>query len=148
MNKYRLVEIATLAFLVSTALVGAEELPDGWMRWNDDDRGSPAITLNATTGIHVAMPEGMLAEAIALGKSKEQAVTAFLDRYVARICTDIADMSVAHDRLTVHVHMQKQDDRFLPLRMFVVDDAAQDFVLNYAPDSSAHCMDPDAAPAS
>ncbi len=69
MNKYRLVEIATLAFLVSTALVRAEELPDGWLRWNDDDRGRPAITLNATTGIHVAMPEGMLAEAIALGKS-------------------------------------------------------------------------------
>ena len=145
MNKRRLVEITTLAFLSSTALVGANEQPDGWLRWNDEARGHPAITWNATTGIHVAMPEGMIAEAIALGKTKEQAVTAFLDRYAPGMCTDMADMSVAHDRLTVHVHLQKQDDRFLPVRMFIMDDEVQDFVVTYAPDSPAHCIDPDAA---
>jgi hypothetical protein len=148
MNKHRLVGIATLAFLSSTALVGANEQPDGWLRWNDDARGHPAITLSAATGIHVAMPEGMIAEAIALGKTKEEAVTAFLDRYAPGMCTDMADMLVAHDRLTVHVHMQKQDERFLPVRMFVMDDEAQDFVVSYAPDRPTHCIDPDTAPAS
>ena len=57
-------------------------------------------------------------------------------------------MSVAHDRLTVHVHMQKQDDRFWPVRVFVMDDEAQDFVVNYSPDRPAHCIDPDTAPTS
>jgi len=147
-NKHCLVGIATMAFLSSTALVGANEQPDGWLRWNDDARGHPAITLNATTGIHVAMPEGMIAEAIALGKTKEQAVTAFLDRYASGMCTDLANMSVVHDRLTVHVHLQKQDDHFLPMRTFVMDDEAQDFVVNYAPDRPAHCIDPDTAPSS
>jgi hypothetical protein len=148
MNKHCLVGIAILAFLSGTALVGANEQSDGWLRWNDDARGHPAITLNATTGIHVAMPEGMIAEAIALGKTKEQAVTVFLDRYAPGMCTEVADMLVAHDRLTVHVHMQKQDDRFLPVRVFVLDDEAQDFVVNYAPGSTTHCIDPDTTPAS
>lgn len=143
MNKYPLVGIAIVAFLSGTTLVSANEQLDGWLRWNDDARGHPAITLNATTGIHVAMPEGMIAEAIALGKTKEQAVTAFLDRYAPGMCTDMANMSVANDRLTVHVHMQKQDERFLPARMFVMEDEAQDFVVNYAPDRPAHCIDPD-----
>jgi hypothetical protein len=87
MDKHHLVVIATLAFVSSIALVDAKQKPDSWLRWNDDARGRPAITFNATTGIHIAMPEGMLAEAIALGETKEQAVTAFLDRYAPGTCT-------------------------------------------------------------
>ena len=106
------------------------------------------MTFNATTGIHIAVPEGMIAETIALGKTKEEAVVVFLDRYAPGMCTDIAGMSVAHDLLTVHVHMQKQDDRSLAVRMFVMEDEPQDFVVNYAPGSPVHCIDPDTAPAS
>jgi hypothetical protein len=131
--------LATLTFACDDAALSAED----WLRWNDE-RGFPSITFNSS-GLHVTLPEGLLAEAIALGKSREQAVVSFLNRYAPGMCTDMSDMQVSHTGLSVHVRLQRELEEFLPHHAFVVDDAEQDFVVNYAPKKPGHCIDPDAS---
>src|SRR6476620_5078251 len=139
MNSKRFAIAAALGTL-TIAWAGIALSAEGWLRWNAK-RGYPAITFNAS-GLHVTLPEGLLAEATALGKSREQAVALFLNRYAPGMCTDMANMQVSQTRLTVHVRLMHELEELLPHHVFVVDDAEQDVVVSYAPKQPANCIDP------
>ena len=135
--------LAIAAALATAMLASARPAlsAEGWLRWNDK-RGYPAITFNST-GLHVTLPETLLAEATALGKSREQAVALFLNSYASGMCTDMSDMQLSQTSLTVHLRLMHELEELLPRHAFVVDDTEQDVVVNYAPKQPTHCIDPD-----
>jgi hypothetical protein len=88
------------------------------------------------------LPEGLVAEATALGKSREQVVVLFLNRYAPGVCTDMVNMQMSQTNLTVHVRLMHELEQFLPHHFFVVDDDEQDVVVNYAPKQPLNCIEP------
>ena len=139
MNSKRFAIAAALGTL-TIAWAGTALSAEGWLRWNAK-RGYPSITFNST-GLHVTLPEGLVAEATALGKSREQVVVLFLNRYAPGVCTDMVNMQVSQTNLTVHVRLMHELEQFLPHHLFVVDDDEQDVVVNYAPKQPVNCIEP------
>ena len=74
------------AAAVSALLMSLAQAGQDWLRWNDSNRDSPSIAFNSD-GVEVTMPEGMMAETAALGLTSNQAITPFLNHYVAHVCT-------------------------------------------------------------
>ena len=139
MNSKRCAIAAALGTL-TIAWTGSALSSEGWLRWNAK-RGYPSITFNST-GLHVTLPEGLVAEATALGKSREQVVVLFLNRYAPGVCTDMVNMQVSQTNLTVHLRLMHELEQFLPHHLFVVDDDEQDVVVNYAPKQPLNCIEP------
>ena len=118
MNSKRFAIAAALGTL-TIAWAGIALSAEGWLRWNAK-RGYPSITFNST-GLHVTLPEGLLAEATALGKSREQVVALFLNRYAPGVCTDMANMQMSQTNLTVHVRLMHELEELLPRHVFIVE---------------------------
>ena len=139
MNSKRFAIAAALGTM-TIAWAGTALSSEGWLRLNAK-RGYPSITFNST-GLHVTLPEGLVAEATALGKSREQVVVLFLNRYAPGVCTDMVNMQVSQTNLTVHVRLMHELEQYLPHHLFVVDDDEQDVVVNYAPKQPVNCIEP------
>ena len=139
MNSKRFAIAAALGSL-TIAWAGTTLSSEGWLGWNDK-RGYPSIRFNST-GLHVTLPEGLVAEAIALGKSREQVVVLFLNRYAPGVCTDMVNMQVSQTNLTVHVRLMHELEQYLPHHLFIVDDAEQDVVVSYVPKQPVNCIEP------
>jgi hypothetical protein len=54
----------------------------------------------------------------------------------------MVNMQVSQTNLTVHVRLMHELEELLPRHVFVVEDAEQDVVVNYAPKQPVNCIEP------
>ena len=135
----RMRSLMTTAALL-TALTSGSQAGDDWLRWNDRDRGPPYILFNSD-GVEVTMPEGMMAEAVALGLTTNQAITAFLNRYAAHVCNGVGpDMNVSHIGLAVKVSFTQKDERYAPVPFFVTKGEPVTYAIDYVPEKRVECI--------
>jgi hypothetical protein len=137
-KKMKLLITTTTALLIS--LTSWSQAGQDWLRWEDSNRGSPSILFNSD-GLEVTVPEGMMAEAAALGFTANQAITAFLNHYAAHVCNGVGpDMNTKQSGLTVKIDLMQKDERYLPYGFFVTKGEPVTYIIEYAPEKQVQCI--------
>jgi hypothetical protein len=138
--------IAVVSFAGGMGVAEADWLDDAWSEKSSARHGSPSITIGATGEVSVALPRSVLQEAHAVGATTEAALRAFLGRYGPRFCSHLMDLNVPQKNLKVALRMLEAP--FEGVEVFFVSPEHSDFVLDYAPTNTVHCIVPGQDPAS
>ena len=152
--------------LAAPAAQAADWLDEAWSDEAIGKRGTPAITLGASS-VLLVLPAATLAEAHAQGVSTPDAVRLFLGRY-GQHCSAGLDLDRPHPNLRVQLFLQKpmaleeagerlqsevldalksartEKTKKLPRveRLFAVTDAPDEVVIDYVPERQARCVLP------
>ncbi len=127
--------------LVAISPVRADWLVDMWSNEHASRYGSPAITLNAASGVTIVLPEASITEAQAAGLSPQQAALAFLSKYGPEMCSKIIDLNESTPALTIKLIVQYMHADGLNV-VFEASPHKEVWTIDYVPTHRAWCVAP------
>jgi hypothetical protein len=132
--------IAMLTALLLPAVAHAGWVEDSWSDEAIGRIGSPAITIRGDRTVAVVLQSEMLSQ---YGLDGPAAAETFLEHYGPRQCSDLLDLTVAHQRLQLEIHLARIDGM-----RSVVDAEPTTLTIDYAPSQTVRCVNPDPDPVS